>query len=482
MTTGNAYRAITVEPVLVLYITALLLQLPVYQHYVYHRAQLELMGNNQSGLADSSHCNANNSKLDHEIQRRASKYILAIGMAGTFPAIFSSLLYGPLSDRKGRIPIMRLPPLGSLIDVSIALLTIYLDLPLYIMAIGSAIGGVSGQYTTLVFTVTAYVTDTTSDAARLSVRLARLEAIALLGGTIAQATSGLWVEHLGYAAPYWFLFACQLCTFLYITFSLPESHEKLPCGTKACYSCRDLQLLAGVVFKHRNDRGRVKILLLLATSFLSLLPVGVLNQLVILYAKDFPLCWRADLIGYFLACLFFGRAVGAVVCMKFLKWFNWQDYSVVQLGSVFLMGLLVMIGLSTTTLDMFLATLPCLMAGLPQPCIRALTSHIVNDSEQGSLFSIVASIESLCNFLANIIFNPVYQTSLDYSWPHSNGLIFFINAGVILIPLIIVSYLKFYDGKFKEYEPIDSGIPNSKSFTSSSSLSEESNYKHQPIS
>jgi hypothetical protein len=57
-------------------------------------------------------------------------------MAGTFPAIFSSLIYGPVSDRKGRIPIMRLPPIGGLIDVSIALATIYLELPLYIMAIG----------------------------------------------------------------------------------------------------------------------------------------------------------------------------------------------------------------------------------------------------------------------------------------------------------------------------------------------------------
>lgn len=70
------------------------------------------------------------------IQRRASSYILAIGMAGTFPAIFTSLIYGSMSDRKGRIPIMRLPPLGSFIDVSITLSTIYFELPLFVMAIG----------------------------------------------------------------------------------------------------------------------------------------------------------------------------------------------------------------------------------------------------------------------------------------------------------------------------------------------------------
>lgn len=178
--------------------------------------------------------------------------------------------------------------------------------------------------------------------------------MALFGGTIAQVTSGLWVEHLGYAASYWFIFACQLCTFLYVTFCLPESLQQLPLGDKSCLNCGDIRLLAGVIGKRRNGQGRLKILLLLLVSAFTLLPVGVLNQLSILYAKDSPLCWRADFIGYFLGCLFFVRAIGAVICMKILKKFGWKDYSVVQLGSVFLMGLLIMIGLSTTTLEMFL--------------------------------------------------------------------------------------------------------------------------------
>ena len=61
---GNPYRWITVEPVVVLYITGLLLQLPTYQHYIYHRAQIELVGNNQTDLDEESHCNSNSSQLD----------------------------------------------------------------------------------------------------------------------------------------------------------------------------------------------------------------------------------------------------------------------------------------------------------------------------------------------------------------------------------------------------------------------------------
>lgn len=204
------------------------------------------------------------------------------------------------------------------------------------------------------FTVAAYVTDTTSDPSKLSVRMARLEAMAFLGGTIAKTTSGLWIKYLGFAAPYWFIFACQFCLLLYIILSLPESHEQLPYGNNSCFSCRDIKALAGVIVKKRYNNGRLRILLLLLVSALTVLPAGVLVQLVILFAKDFPLCWRADLIGYFLGCIFFGRAVGVVTFMKILKLRRWKDYSIVQLGSVFLIALLVMIGVSSTTTMMFI--------------------------------------------------------------------------------------------------------------------------------
>ena len=60
-----------------------------------------------------------------------------MGLMSTFPAIFATLIYGPLSDRKGRKQIMKLPLLGSLINISITLATIYFELPVYVMTIGN---------------------------------------------------------------------------------------------------------------------------------------------------------------------------------------------------------------------------------------------------------------------------------------------------------------------------------------------------------
>ena len=57
-------RSITVEPVLLLYIAALLLQLPIQQNFLYHRAQLHVAPSNQSDIGNDNHCHKNKTSLD----------------------------------------------------------------------------------------------------------------------------------------------------------------------------------------------------------------------------------------------------------------------------------------------------------------------------------------------------------------------------------------------------------------------------------
>lgn len=60
---GSFWQTVTVEPVALLYVTALLLELPTYQHYLYHRAQLKIMAN-ASDINDDNHCSKNVTLLD----------------------------------------------------------------------------------------------------------------------------------------------------------------------------------------------------------------------------------------------------------------------------------------------------------------------------------------------------------------------------------------------------------------------------------
>ena len=57
----------------------------------------------------------------------------------------------------------------------------------------------------------------------------------------------------------------------------------------------------------------------------------------------------------------------------------------------------------------------------------------------GALFSILASAESLCNFCSQLIFNPLYTWTInELKGKFVAGTTFFINAGILLIPMALI--------------------------------------------
>lgn len=57
----------------------------------------------------------------------------------------------------------------------------------------------------------------------------------------------------------------------------------------------------------------------------------------------------------------------------------------------------------------------------------------------GALFAILASLESLCNFSSQLIFIPLYTwTVTKLKGEYVGGITFFINAGLLLIPVVLI--------------------------------------------
>ena len=57
----------------------------------------------------------------------------------------------------------------------------------------------------------------------------------------------------------------------------------------------------------------------------------------------------------------------------------------------------------------------------------------------GALFAILASAESLCNFCSQLIFNPLYTWTInELKGKFVAGTTFFINAGILLIPMALI--------------------------------------------
>lgn len=452
----NPHRFLTVEVVIFLYVTSIILEIPVIQQYLYHKAGEELKVSDtdeNDTVCNPYYKNSSEYSTDQKVQTRASRYILLFNIALTVPAMLTACFLGAWSDKRGRKGPMVVAAVGSSLASLIILLAIYWNLPIYVFMIASSMAGLSGYYPTTVLAILAYVADTTQPDSR-ALRLGILEAIAFVCGTAVYFSSGIWIKNYGYESVYVVILMLHLLNLIYVVIFLPES---LPPELKQNTAICSFNSIKDIVLVYiRKRHGRWVLFTLLVCSVLVYLPSFVIQTLIVLFGKRAPLCWEPSIIGYFLGTLLFSKAVGAVVGITLCSRLGITNFGAIQLGVFFLMANLVMIGVSRNTLEMFLSTVLGFFSGIPQPCIRAEMSRLVEKEEQGALFAILASLESLCNFSSQLIFNPLYTwTVTELKGEFIAGITFFINAGLLLIPMILIGLIQCHrPEKRKEFPPL----------------------------
>ena len=81
-----------------------------------------------------------------------------------------------------------------------------------------------------------------------------------------------------------------------------------------------------------------------------------------------------------------------------------------------------------------------MIACFETPCAVDVKKLSLSISTAGALFSILASVESLCLFVSSVIFTPLYSWSLGLSkaWKYAPGISFFINAAMAGIPIVLL--------------------------------------------
>ena len=216
---------------------------------------------------------------------------------------------------------------------------------------GCGFEGLCGYYPTMILALLAYAADTTP-AERRAMKLGILEAIAFVSGMLSQLGSGYWINKHGYESVFLAMLCFHILGIIYIHFFLPESFPKeLRDNTPIC-RCHTIKMMFSVYTKKRD--GRWKLALLLISSVLMILATQVITTLIVLFGKRSPLCWGTHMIGYFLATLLCVKAVGAVAGIKLFSKFGFSNYASSQVGIIFLIASLIVIGFSKTTENMFI--------------------------------------------------------------------------------------------------------------------------------
>ncbi|KAJ7383109.1 hypothetical protein OS493_030639 [Desmophyllum pertusum] len=432
-------QLVTVEPVLFLYAFGLFMNVPVAQQFVYSRLS-EAKGFpyhfQQKTGCEGKELNDSMKKLEKEVQTEASYVQLGIVMFSAIPSIIISLFMGGWSDKVGRRPALILPTLGSALEAVVVLFVMYFKLPIYCLFIGGFLHGICGYYTTIILACMSYVADTTEQSV-IALRLGIIELIVFLGGMVAQLTSGLLIEKLGFIAPYWIIFGCHVAAMLYAIFFVPESRVKSSTETGRLFSMENFKSPWRVYLKATGHIKRNLVVLTFCTGILSIAVLGI-NGVVNLFTLHSPLCFSPEYVGYFLAFRQFMHGVGGVTAIKVFG-MCMSDANISRIALVSYIGFLVCLGFSTTLLMVFISPIVGIFGGAGPPVLRAMMSKIVSADDQGSLFSAVSSIEVLCTFGGTALFNSLYPKSLKFDVP---GFVFVLGAILMLLPLFCTFCLR----------------------------------------
>ncbi|KAL9982404.1 hypothetical protein ACROYT_G004441 [Oculina patagonica] len=434
------FRRPTIEPVIFLYAYGLFMHLPVIQQYIYKRvsdAKGFPYSTSSKGGCNKRKLNSTLEELEKEVQSLSSYIHLGIVMFATIPSIFTALFIGAWTDIVGRRPALALPAIGSTLEALIVLGTMYFHWPLYLLFVGSAINGICGFFTTMVLAVMAYIADTTDESDR-SFRLAVMEFLVFFGGMISQLTSGLWIKNLGFVAPYWFIFSCLLASVLYIILFVPESR-----ASTENKSIRKLFSLSNIkrvwhVYKNPRDGARRNLIIFTSCTGLIVLTTLGVGGVIVLFLLHSPLCFSAEKVGYFSAFRHFSHGLGAVLGIKLLgRCLN--EVNIARVGIFSLASSLVVFGFSKVDWLVFMSPVAGIFVGTIVPLFRGMMSRTVGADEQGALFSVAASLDTLCHFIGAFIFNSMYPASLKF---HFSGFVFFLGATMLIIPLLLMCCLR----------------------------------------
>ncbi|XP_065652323.1 proton-coupled folate transporter isoform X3 [Hydra vulgaris] len=434
------FEGVTVEPVTFCYACALILHAPLIQQYIYQRISedYQMSGKIKDDVSGCELSAIENDNVTYEIRKNVqslTSYIhLGIILSAALPSLFMALLLGTWSDKVGRRIVLFLPVLGGLLDCTCILITMFTRAPLFVLFIGSFINGLGGFFTTMILAVFSYIADITDEDNR-AMRLGVLEAVAFTSGMISHMTSGWWIHHLGFKAPYIFIFALHSVGLVYITFVLPESSSATEKLHLKDLFCRAHFKKVINLFTKADSRYKWQLYGLAVTSALMMISSIGFGSVIVLFALDAPFCFSPIMIGYFLADCMFMQALGAVFSLMLLRKY-FSEIFLTQLGIASIIASLVMIALITKRWQMFLVPLAGCFGGVCMPVIRARMSKLVDNSEQGTLFAAVATLETLCTLFGAGIFNSLYP----YSVQHLNfkGFTFLVMAGLLIIPVLIM--------------------------------------------
>ncbi|CAL8099102.1 unnamed protein product [Orchesella dallaii] len=221
------------------------------------------------------------------------------------------------------------------------------------------------------------------------------------------------------------------------------------CCLKYFSTAHCLSAIKTVAKKRENGKRTCLILSLLAGFIFMVITAGEMD-VAYLFARADPLKWNYQTYSYYFGFKYGLGAVVLVLAMPLFQRMGVEDSTLAILGIVSRVAALVIYGLSINTYMAFSVPLAAVFSVFTIPATRSLLSKLVNSDEQGKIFAFVAMMEDLCTLSASLIFNSIYPLTR----PIMQGLIFLLAAGALIIPIMLMGYVRWKTLRFQEREEL----------------------------
>ncbi len=349
------------------------------------------------------------------------------GLFGTVWALMQfvfSPLFGALSDRFGRRPVVLMSNFGLAFDYVLMALAPSLGW----LFLGRVISGITTASVSTSFAYIADVTPPEKRAAAFGLIGAAFGAGFILGPAVGGLLGGIDPR-----LPFWLAAGFSFANALYGLFILPES---LPRDRRAPFRWQN----ANPVGSLKLLRSNAGLIGLATVNFISQLAHVVLPSAFVLYA-GYRYHWDATMVGITLAIVgACSMAVQAGLVGPFVKRFGERrsalfGYACGAIGFA-------IYGLAPTGYLSWLGIPFQAMWGLSSPSIQALMSRIVDPTQQGQLQGANTSVSSIAQLIGPGLFTLTLAWSVGSHMPVAlSGAPFLLAALMLVAAGVLVAYL-----------------------------------------
>uniref|UniRef100_A0A914CC36 Proton-coupled folate transporter n=1 Tax=Acrobeloides nanus TaxID=290746 RepID=A0A914CC36_9BILA len=440
--------------------------------FLYWARCIEIFGDNVQRPADNltSLCiqisAGNNTKLLDKLEKDITNMKIYLQVASTLTTIISAPLLGRWSDRSGgrKLPlIICLSGLVFYCAIHTASIFFYTTINVYYFQFSAElISGCLGGLVTIFTLSSAIVVDDSRaqmnmESSTVPVRIGiscAAQSIGMLLGMLltnlllVPVESGAEAHVRGYFYAVFSAFLFALMALFYTVFKVKESYDyeeplRLRSQSNAArattHECstpfKSLRKFVFEIFEVVSEKreGYMRLCLNLCIFFMFVEFLAFDNTLLTLVVKRPPFSWEDSTFTHFAILRSFVSSIGMALMPFILDKTNFtgKESIMIMVGIAACIATSLMLAFATATFMVFASTMFAWIIGGISPGYRTLMPKMVPQNQTARLFAFIGIIIMLTPLLSSLIFNNIYNATMDF-WP---GFVFIIYAALNFVVL-----------------------------------------------